>query len=56
MENQKIITVKELREQLEHLERLGKGDAPVWYRDFHNIDHPVLEGIYDTNEKAVVLG
>jgi hypothetical protein len=51
-----MITVSELREQLERLEKLGLGDAKVWYRDLQDFDHKVLEGVYDTDEKNVVLG
>ena len=51
-----MITVKELREQLERLEKMGLGDAQVWYRDNNDIDHKVTEGIYDTHEKNIVLG
>lgn len=54
------ITVKELREQLERMERLGYGDAKLWFRDWEDIDHEVEVGIYDTyereNVKNVVLG
>lgn len=54
------ITVKELREQLEKMERLGYGDAKLWFRDWEDIDHEVEVGIYDTYEKEnvknVVLG
>jgi hypothetical protein len=53
---EKNITVKELREQLEHLERLGKGDAFVMFRDWNDIDHKVEEGIYDICENKIVLG
>lgn len=54
MEN--AITVKELREQLERLENMGMGDAVVMFRDWHDIDHKVEEGVYDTCENKVVLG
>lgn len=54
------ITVKELREQLAIMERLGYGDAKVWFRDWNDIDRNIEEGIYDTYErndtKNVVLG
>lgn len=53
---EKIITVKELREQLQSLENLGMGNAVVVFRDWSNIDHKVEEGIYDTCENKVVLG
>lgn len=51
-----MITVKELKEQLITMERLGLGDAQVWFRDWNDIDHKIEEGVYDTNEKKVVLG
>lgn len=54
MKNQ--ITVKELREQLERMEALGMGDALVWYRDEDNMDWRVESGVWDTDEKNVVLG
>ena len=54
------ITVKELRERLATMERLGYGDAKVWFRDWNDIDHNIEDGIYDTYErndiKNVVLG
>lgn len=54
------ITVKELREQLATMERLGYGDAKLWFRDWEDTDHEVEVGIYDTYErngtKNVVLG
>lgn len=51
----KIITVKELREQLEKLEKMGLADAPLYYRDWDNNDHELTEGVYDVCE-SVVLG
>lgn len=52
----KQITVKELREQLEVLERIGMGECKVWYRDYSDMDWIVEQGILDTNENNVVLG
>jgi hypothetical protein len=52
----KVITVKDLREQLERLERAGMADALVWFRDWYNFDHEVAEGIVDTHENIVFLG
>ena len=51
----KIITVKELREQLEKLEKIGLADAPLYYRDWDDIDNERTEGVYDSCE-GVVLG
>ena len=51
----KIITVKELREQLEKLEKAGLADAPLYYRDWDDIDNELTEGVYDACE-GVVLG
>ena len=51
-----MITVKELREQLERLEQAGMADAVVWFRDWDNIDHKVEQGIYDTCENNLILG
>lgn len=51
----KIITVKELREQLEKLEKIGLADAPLYYRDWDDIDNELTEGVYDICE-GVVLG
>ena len=52
----KNITVKELREMLEVMERCGLGDAEVWYRDHNDIDHEVDSGVIDTDDYHVVLG
>ena len=46
---------KELREQLEKLEKVGLADAPLYYRDWDDIDHELTEGVYDICE-GVVLG
>jgi hypothetical protein len=51
-----MITVKELREQLERVENAGMGDAFVWFRDWNDFDHKVEQGIYDTHENNIVLG
>ena len=51
----KIITVKELREQLERLEKIGLADAPLYFRDWNDVDHELAEGVYDACE-GVVLG
>lgn len=51
-----MITIKELREQLERLEALGLADAKVWFRDWNDIDHELEEGVYDLNTNNVVLG
>ena len=53
---EKNITVRELREQLATLERLGKGDAIVVFRDWNDIDLKFEEGVYDVVENKVVLG
>ena len=52
----KQITVKELREQLERLEKMGMGDHLLWYRDEDSMDWRIEQGIWDTHEKNVVLG
>ena len=54
----KHITIKELREQLEAFERLGFGEAEVWFRDHNDIDHIMTDGILDHSDdkKNVVLG
>lgn len=49
------ITVKELREQLEKLEKMGMGDAQIWYRDPYSFDYPLEQGLWDNNDKNVVL-
>lgn len=54
----KIITVKELREQLEKLEKVGLADAPLYYRDWtepDDADHELIKGVYNVCE-GVVLG
>lgn len=51
-----MTTVKELREQLERLEALGMGEATIFFRDYHDFDHKVEQGIWDTCEDAVILG
>lgn len=51
-----MATVKELREQLEALERIRIGNCVLWFRDCNEIDWPVDFGIMDTNENNVVLG
>ena len=51
-----MITVKQLREQLETLEKMGMGDAVLWFKDWDDIDHPLEEGIYDTCGNDVALG
>ena len=50
------VTVSELIKQLQILESLGLGDAKVWYRDEMDFDYRIEQGIWDTNEKNVVLG
>ena len=40
-----LITVKELREQLEKLEEMGMGDAQVWYRDPYSFDYSLEQGL-----------
>ena len=54
----KIITVKELREQLEKQEKIGLEDAPLYYRDCtepEDADHELIKGVYNVCE-GVVLG
>ena len=51
----KMITVKELREQLEKLEKMGLADTPLCFRDWNDVDHELTEGVYDLCE-TVVLG
>ena len=51
----KVITVKELREQLEKLEKVGLADTPLFFRDWNDVDHELTEGVYDLCE-TVVLG
>jgi hypothetical protein len=51
----KMITVKELREQLEKLEKMGLADTPLSFRDWNDVDHELTEGVYDFCE-TVVLG
>ena len=55
MKMKKIITVKELREQLEKLEKAGLADAPLYYRDWDDIDNELTEGVCDVCD-GVVLG
>jgi hypothetical protein len=56
----KAITVKELREQLENMEKGGYGNFPVWFIDWNDIASSVERGIHDViddeDEKAVILG
>lgn len=52
----KQITVKELREQLERLEAQGLANAPLWFRDWGDVDTELSEGILDTHGDGVVLG
>ena len=59
MENKiDVITVKELREQLEKLEALGLGDCAVWYRDADSMDYPIEQGVWDISRgyNTVTLG
>lgn len=55
-----MITVKELKEQLEKLEKMGLADAKLFFRDYDDRDHLMTEGMYDYCEskdyKYVVLG
>ena len=51
-----MITVTELKKQLEVLEQLGMGHLPLTYRDWNDIDHAVEEGVYETTTEKVVLG
>ena len=55
-----MITVKELKEQLEKLEKMGLADAKLFFRDYDDRDHLMTEGMYDYYEskdyKYVVLG
>ena len=50
----KIITVKELREQLEKLEKVGLADAPLYYRDWDGIDNELIEGVHDVCEGVML--
>lgn len=53
----KIITVKELREQLEKLEKMGLADALLCFRDWRtDMDTELEEGILDLAGEFVVLG
>lgn len=53
----KIITVTELREQLERLEKMGMGNWNLYYRDYDDIDSELTEGVLDcSGEKNIVLG
>ena len=56
MKNDKVITVKELREQLERLEKLGCGDWAVWFRDEASCDSPVELGVIDNCPDNIVIG
>jgi hypothetical protein len=51
-----MITVKELREQLEALERDSMGEMPLGFRDEYDNDWVLTHGILDENEDYVVLG
>lgn len=51
-----MITIKELREQLEALERIGMGEMPLGFRDEYDNDWVLTHGILDENENYVVLG
>ena len=50
------VTVSVLIKQLLILESLGFGVAKVCYRDEMDFDYRIEQGIWDTNEKNVVLG
>lgn len=43
----KYITVKELREQLENLEKGGYANAPIYYMDEHSMVYVIEEGLHD---------
>lgn len=57
MATKKIITVSELKSQLEWLEEHGMGDYVVWYRDATSMDYRLEEGLWDTSEqyKSIAL-
>ena len=54
----KIMTIKELREQLERIEKLGYGNHKVIFIDSFDITHDFETGIHDIIEmtEEVVLG
>ncbi len=56
----RIITVSELKRQLEEFEKMGWGDAVVWYRDERSMDYQLEEGVWDCDDdpkygKAIAL-
>ena len=53
-----MITIKELRVQLERLEKLGMGDCGLVFMDEDGFTYEVEEGIHDTarNKNIVILG
>lgn len=56
----KALTVKELREALERIEKEGYADFQVWFADYNDMTWSVEEGVHDIYEKhgdkAVILG
>ena len=46
----KTITVSELKRQLEEYEKMGYGDAVVWYRDERSMDYQLEEGVWDCED------
>lgn len=45
------MTVKELREQLERLEKLGMENYEIFYQTENDFFHKIEIGVHDTSEK-----
>lgn len=51
-----MITVKDLREQLERLEAVGLGDFTLWFRNDDNMDELIHLGVIDNDLENVMIG
>ena len=51
-----MITVKDLREQLERLEAVGLENAAIWFRNNDDIDELIEFGVVDNDHKNIAIG
>lgn len=49
------MTVKELIQQLEVLDKIGMGDQKIVYIDSNDITHDITEGVHDNTFGCIVL-